>query len=112
MNLGGVKFFGWSIPSISQETSIWYLGIGSLGTGLFVQAADPTKIMRLLDAAAVRSSSLSLRSLPRFRLALIVSQRSVLEGVQLGDSLCLLNATDLLLLWLSRMTWDLRYLLF
>ncbi|GFY92413.1 hypothetical protein Acr_08g0008090 [Actinidia rufa] len=47
-------------------------------------AADPVRMMFLSDTAVVRLLSLSRRSPPRLRLALRISRRFVLEGVQLA----------------------------
>ncbi|GFZ18464.1 hypothetical protein Acr_27g0002030 [Actinidia rufa] len=94
---------GGSIPSMSWENSVWCLGTSTLGTGLIAWATDPIGMMSLPDVTTVQPLSLSRRSPPRLRLALRISRRSVLEGVWLGDTLHLLDITDFLLLWLSKL---------
>ncbi|GFS36601.1 hypothetical protein Acr_00g0046910 [Actinidia rufa] len=57
-------------------------------------------------------SKLIPRSPSQLRLALRISRRSILEGVRMCDTLRLVDTTDLLSLWLSRLMWDPRCLLF
>ena len=106
VKFGGVNFLGGSIPSMSQENSVWYLGTGSLGTDLVVRATDLVGTMVLSGVIVVRLLSLACRSPSQFYLALSVLRRSMLEWARLGDTLRILDATDLLLLRLSRLTWD------
>ena len=105
VNLGGVNFSGRSIPSMSWENGVWYLKPGHANDWP-CQNDDFVRCRCYLLLSLVRK-------LPsQFCLALSVSQRSILEWAQLGNALCLLNATDLLSLWLSRLIWDLCCLLF
>ncbi|GFZ01005.1 hypothetical protein Acr_14g0006400 [Actinidia rufa] len=69
--------------------------IASLSSGQVMLATVPIGTMTLLEAATIRSLSLVRKSSSRFRLALSVSWRSILELARLGDSLCLLDVTDL-----------------
>ena len=64
------------------------------------------RAMVLAGAAAVQLLSFSLRSPSLFTLALIVLRRSTLDCAWHGNTLRLLDATDLLSPWLSRSTCD------
>ncbi|GFZ01008.1 hypothetical protein Acr_14g0006430 [Actinidia rufa] len=91
-----MNFSGGSIPfDVLEKMVFGTFEIASLSSGQVMLATVPIGTMTLLEAATIRSLSLVRKSSSRFRLALSVSWRSILELARLGDSLCLLDVTDL-----------------
>ncbi|GFY91195.1 hypothetical protein Acr_07g0013910 [Actinidia rufa] len=84
VNLDGVNFSSGSIPSMSWENGVWYLGTASLSSGLVVWATDLVGMMTLLKVAAIRSLSLVRKSPSQFCLALSISRRSTPKLARLG----------------------------
>ncbi|GFY91171.1 WRKY DNA-binding protein 13 [Actinidia rufa] len=91
-----------SFPSISWENGVWYLGIGSFCTDTTAWATDQVGMIVLTSIAVIRFLSFSPGSPSRFLLALSISQKFTLEQARCGDTLRLLDATNLLSPWLSR----------
>ncbi|GFZ01603.1 NAD(P)-binding Rossmann-fold superfamily protein [Actinidia rufa] len=102
VNFGCTNFSSGFIPLFSWENGVWYLRTGSFCTNTSAQTIDPAKMVVLPCTVAVRLLSFSLRSPSQFLLALSVSLRSTLDWALRGETLHLLNATDLLSPWLSR----------
>ncbi|GFZ19831.1 Tim10/DDP family zinc finger protein [Actinidia rufa] len=94
VNLSGVNFSGGSILPMSWENGVWYLRIGSIGSGLVVRATDPIRMMTSSDVAAIRLLSLARRSPSMFRLALSVSRRSMLERLMVMSQLSPLSGSN------------------
>ncbi|GFY90860.1 hypothetical protein Acr_07g0010560 [Actinidia rufa] len=98
-----------SIPSISWENGVWYLGTGSFFTDITTWATDLAGMIVLTCIAAVKLFSFSCRSSSYFFLALSVPQRSTLDWARFHESTITLafqvNTRLMLLLSLSSKRW-------